>query len=59
MKNRNKYLVVWAVICLLVVIIGIALPVTRNCSLGLEGANQANLRKATEELTEGSILDLR
>ena len=30
MKNRNKYLVVWAVICLLVVIIGIALPVTRK-----------------------------
>ena len=57
MKNRNKYLVVWAVICLLVVIIGIALPVTRNCSLGLEGANQANLRKATEELTEGTILE--
>lgn len=57
MKNRNKYLGVWAVICLLVVIIGIALPVTRNCSLGLEGANQANLRKATEELTEGTILE--
>ena len=57
MKNRNKYLAVWAVICLLVVIIGIALPVTRNCSLGLEGANQANLRRATEELTEGTILE--
>ncbi len=57
MKNRKKSLAVWAVICLLIVIIGIALPVTKSCSLGLEGANQANLRTATEELTEGNLLE--
>ncbi len=57
MKNRKKSLAVWAVICLLIVMIGIALPVTKSCSLGLEGANQANLRTATEELTEGNLLE--
>ena len=51
MKNRNKYLAVWAVICLLVVIIGIALPVTRNCSLGLEGVRvQRQVIERIEEM---------
>lgn len=38
------------------VLIGTAIPVREARSLGLFGANQANLKSATEELTEGHEL---
>lgn len=56
-KNKKQYLIVWAVICLAVTIAGILMPVSQVRSLGLEGANQANLKSATEELTEGRMLE--
>lgn len=55
-KNK-KYLAVWALVCLAVVLIGTAIPVSQTRSLGLEGANQANLCTATEELTAGRVLE--
>ena len=57
LKKKNKYLLGWAVICLLAVIVGCVIPVNRAASLGLNGANQANLKTATEELTEGERLE--
>lgn len=58
MRDREKrWLLIWAVICLAVVGIGIVLPVEEMRSQGLEGANQANLRSKTEELTEGKLLE--
>lgn len=44
-------------ICLMVTLAGILRPVSQTRSLGLEGANQANLRTRTEELTEGRVLE--
>lgn len=55
--NKKQYLIFWALICLTVVIAGILIPVRQMRSLGLEGANQANLKSATEELTKGRILE--
>lgn len=57
LDRHKKYLLGWAVICLLAAVVGCAVPVERTASLGLEGANQANLRTATEELTEGKRLE--
>ena len=51
MEKKKRYLLYWAVVCLLVFIIGAAIPRSEMRSLGLEGANQANLKNATEELT--------
>lgn len=56
MEKKKRYLLYWAVVCLLVFIIGAAIPRSEMRSLGLEGANQANLKNATEELTEGKTL---
>lgn len=56
-ENKKQYLILWAAVCLIVSIIGILIPVRQVRSLGLEGANQANLRSATEELTEGKLLE--
>lgn len=53
LENKKKYLAIWLLICLAVVLIGTAIPVREARSLGLSGANQANLKSATEELTEG------
>ena len=43
MEKKKRYLLYWAVVCLLVFIIGAAIPRSEMRSLGLEGANQANL----------------
>ena len=56
LENKKKYLAIWLLICLAVVLIGTAIPVREARSLGLSGANQANLKSATEELTEGHEL---
>ena len=56
MEKKKRYLLYWAVVCLLVFIIGAVIPRSEMRSLGLEGANQANLKNATEELTEGKTL---
>jgi len=57
LEKKKKYLAGWISLCLLAVLIGIAVPVMQTRSLGLEGANQANLRSATEELTDGRVLE--
>lgn len=57
LDKKRKYLAGWIAICVLLVLAGIAVPVTEPRALGLEGANQANLRSATEELTEGHVLE--
>lgn len=57
LKNGKRYLFLWAVFCLLVAAAGMLLPVRQLCSLGLEGANQANLRSTTEELKDGKQLE--
>ena len=53
----KKYLLIWAICCLLIAAAGIAYPVTSARSQGLEGANQANMVSRTEELTEGRVLE--
>ena len=53
----RKYLLPWVVFCLVITMAGILIPVRETRSLGLEGANQANLRAHTEELTEGRLLE--
>lgn len=57
--GKKQYLILWAVLCLLITLAGILMPVTQSRSLGLEGANQANLNSATEELTEGRLLEFK
>lgn len=56
-KKGKKYLLLWTAFCLLVTAAGMLLPVRQTRSLGLAGANQANLRTATEELTDGNLLE--
>ena len=56
MEKKKRYLLYWAIVCLLVFVIGAAIPRSEMRSLGLEGANQANLKNETEELTEGKTL---
>lgn len=56
MRERGKGLLVWAVICLAVMGIGMAVPVREMRSMGLEGANQANISSKTEELVKGREL---
>lgn len=58
-RSRKQYLALWAFVCLAVTIIGILIPVRQFATLGLEGANQANLVSATEELTAGRVLEFR
>lgn len=58
MRERGKrWLLIWAVICLITVVVGSIVPVEEMRSQGLEGANQANIRSKTEELTQGKILE--
>ena len=57
LDKKKKYLLIWAVICLLFTATGIFIPVKQARSQGLEGANQANLRTRTEELTDGRLLE--
>ncbi|MBS6396813.1 MAG: DUF2142 domain-containing protein [Clostridiales bacterium] len=57
LEKEKKYLVIWALICLLVVAAGMAVPVRQQQSQGLEGANQANLGSTTGELTDGRLLE--
>lgn len=57
LEKKKRYLAAWVFLCLAVALIGFSIPVKQVCSLGLEGANQANLRSATEELTEGRVLE--
>lgn len=54
MKKRS--LLVWIGICVMIMIIGMAIPVEQRCSQGIGGANQANIKSRTEELTEGRTL---
>ena len=56
-KKGRKYLILWAAFCLLVTALGVLLPVKQMRSLGLAGANQANLRTSTGELRDGSLLE--
>lgn len=57
LSRKNKYLLGWAVLCLLIMLAGFLIPVDRTASLGLEGANQANLKTSTEELTRENRLE--
>ena len=57
LEKGKKYLLLWTLFCLLVTAAGMLLPVRQLRSLGLEGANQANLRSATEELRDGKVLE--
>lgn len=57
LENKKRYLIFWTFICLAVAVTGILIPVRQTRSLGLEGANQANLKSSTEELTEGKLLE--
>ncbi len=57
LRKGKRYLLFWAVFCLLMAVAGMAVPVEQIRSLGLEGANQANLKEATEELTKGRVLE--
>ena len=57
LEKKKKLLLIWTGICILVMLAGIRKPVERLCSQGLEGANQANLRSRTEELTAGKTLE--
>ncbi len=57
LEKKKKYLLIWAVVCMLVAAAGILIPVEQICSQGLEGANQANLRSKTEELTAEKVLE--
>lgn len=54
--KTEKYFIGLALICALVMLIGIAVPVKKTVSQGLEGANQANIKTASEELTAGHEL---
>ena len=55
LEKKKRYLLIWSIFCLLVTAIGVGMPVSQTTSLGLEGANQANLKTVTEELTEGCL----
>lgn len=55
--KKKRYLLLWVFVCVLITFIGILLPVNQLQSIGLEGANQANLKNKTEELTEGNVLE--
>ncbi len=57
LDKKKRYLLIWAIICLLFTATGIFIPVEQAKSQGLEGANQANLRTKTEELTDGRLLE--
>lgn len=57
MEKKNKYLLIWILVCIFAMTLGMVLPVKQYRSQGLEGANQANLKSRTEELTEGRILE--
>lgn len=54
---KRKHLALWACICLLIVLIGIAVPVEESRSQGIGGANQANLRGKTAEITKECELE--
>ncbi len=58
MTGRRNFLI-WTAACAVLVLLLIAVPVTEQRSLGLEGANQANIKTATEELTAGKLLEFR
>ncbi|MDO4261767.1 MAG: DUF2142 domain-containing protein [Eubacteriales bacterium] len=57
LDKKTTYLAGWIVLCLLAALLRIAVPVEQQRSLGLEGANQANLKSASGELTEGRELE--
>lgn len=57
MEKKKTCLLIWTGICILVMLAGMLMPVERLCSQGLEGANQANLRSRTGELTAGKTLE--
>lgn len=57
LEKRERYLFLWACVCLAVTLAGILTPVKSMRSQGLEGANQANLKSSTGELTEGKVLE--
>lgn len=57
LEKKRMFLLIWMSLCILFVIAGMLKPVETLCSQGLEGANQANLRSRTEELTVGKMLE--
>ena len=57
LEKKKKYFMIWTGICILVMLAGMLIPAERLCSQGLTGANQANLRSRTEELTTGKTLE--
>ncbi len=57
LEKKERYLLLWACVCLAVTLAGMLMPVKSIRSQGLEGANQANLKSSTEELTEGRVLE--
>lgn len=56
-NNKERYLFLWVFVCFAITLVGILLPVNQLQSIGLEGANQANLKSKTEELTQGRLLE--
>lgn len=54
---KKRHLMIWACICLLIVLIGMAVPTEALRSQGIGGANQANLKRKTMEVTEGRGVD--
>lgn len=54
---RKRYLLVWFGFCVLLMLAGILIPVKQRRSQGIGGANQANIRTKTEELTADDVLE--
>ena len=57
MMKEKRNLLLWACVCILITVIGMAIPVEQHRSRGIGGANQANIRSKTEELTRGRTLE--
>ena len=56
MKEKRN-LLLWACICILITVVGMAIPVEQSRSQGIGGANQANIYSKTEELIRGRTLE--
>ena len=46
LEKKERYLLLWACVCLAVTLAGMLMPVKSIRSQGLEGANQANLKSS-------------
>jgi len=57
LDKKKQGLLIWTGICIFIIVAGMLLPVKETRTQGIGGANQANLKSKTEELTEGRILE--